>query len=553
MIPMKGPELNIAALLDRMAEEIPESPAIIVPRQKRRIQFMELKKESDRLASGMMEAGITKGDRVLLLVPFSIEFIALTFACFKTGAIPVLIDPGLGRKNMLQCIDQAQPRGMIAIPLAHAAAKIFSKPFRSVEITITVGHRWFWGGKTLNRIRKMGDSDRPPVDIMENDSAAILFTSGSTGPSKGVLYTHGMFAQQIKILRTSFGIRKGEIDLPTFPLFGLFSTCLGMTCVLPDMDFTRPANVNPEKIIKPINEFSITNSFGSPALWNTVSRHCLDRKIHLPSLKRILMAGAPVQASLIQRFDEIIEDNAKIHTPYGATEALPVSSIERKTILSETGEKAERGLGICVGHPVTGLQLKIIKITDDPILFWREDLEQPPFEVGEIAVQGPWVTREYFNPRDRGRSQFNELAKISDGDGFWHRMGDLGWMDEQGRLWFCGRKNQRVITAKNTLYTIPCEAIFNAHPGVRRSALVGVGEKGMQEAVIVVEPEDPRQTKSAEDKDAFIRELVSLGKGYPHTEDIKFFLFHPDFPVDIRHNAKIFREQLARWAEEAII
>lgn len=548
---MRTSEFNIAALLDQIAEENPQSPAIIVPRKKRRIKFMELKEESDCLASGMIEAGISKGDRVLLLVPFGVEFITLTFALFKTGAVPVLIDPGLGRKNMLQCIEQARPKGMIAIPLARAAGMIFRGPFRDVEIFITVGPRWFWGENTLDRIRKMGGASHPAAEIAENDPAAILFTSGGSGPSKGVLYTHGMFSHQIEILRSHFGIQRGEIDLPTFPLFGLFSLCLGMTCVLPEMDFTRPANVDPEKIIKPVNEYSITNSFGSPALWDTVSRHCLLRKTRLPSLKRILMAGAPVPAALIQRFDNILEDGAKIHTPYGATEALPVSSIERKTILSETGEKARRGLGICVGRPVAGVQLKIIKVTDDPFPFWKEVLQQPPFEVGEITVRGPWVTREYFNLRDKTPNKFNELAKIADGDGFWHRMGDLGWMDEQGRLWFCGRKSQRVITKNNTLYTIPCEAIFNAHPGVRRSALVGVGEKGMQEAVIVVEPEDG--TKSSKDKNTFIRELVSLGKGYPHTENIQFFLFHPKFPVDVRHNAKILREQLAVWAEEEIV
>ena len=549
---MKASQLNIAALLDQIAQEIPQAPAIIVPWQGRKISFLELHEECGRLASGLTQLGISKGDRVLLLVPFNIEFITLTFALFKTGAVPVLIDPGLGRKNMLQCIEQAQPRAMIAIPKAHAAKKIFPKPFRDIEISVTVGRRWFWGGKTLGQVRTLGEADTPSVEINENDPAAILFTSGSTGPSKGVLYTHGMFFHQIEVLRSCFGIKKGEIDLPTFPLFGLFGPCMGMTCVLPKMDFTRPAGVNPENIIKPIKEFAITNSFGSPALWNTVSRHCIDRKISLPSLKRILMAGAPVPGTLIQRFDQILEDSAKIHTPYGATEALPVTSIERKAILGETWEKTRRGLGICVGHPVPGIQLKIIKVTDDPIPLWDAHLEQPAYEVGEVAVQGPWVTQKYLNPRNNARNKFNELAKITDGDTFWHRMGDLGWLDEQGRVWFCGRKSQRVITKSKTLYTIPCEAIFNAHPKVRRSALVGVGEKGQQEAIIVVEPENPELARNTKQGKALIQELLELGKQYPHTEKINFFLFHPEFPVDIRHNAKIFREKLAAWAEENV-
>ena len=540
--------MNITALLDQIAEEFSQAPAVIVPWKNQAINFQELQEESGHLASGLTQLGIAKGDRVLLLVPFNLDFITLTFALFKTGAVPVLIDPGLGRKNMLQCIGQAQPKAMIAIPKAHAARKIFPKPFKDIEIFITVGWRMFWGGDTLNKARNLGKKILPSTDMEENDPAAILFTSGSTGPSKGVLYTHGMFCHQIEILKSCFGIQPGEIDLPTFPLFGLFSTCMGMTCVLPDMDFTKPAQVNPENIIKPIQDYAISNSFGSPALWNTVSKYCISNKVRLPSLKRILIAGAPVPGNVLKRFDNILNSEAEIHTPYGATEALPVTTIERKTILQETWEKTQRGMGICVGHPIPGIKLKIIKITDDPIPNWETGLEQTPFEVGEVTVQGSWVTRMYFNAPNNA----NQLAKISDGDNFWHRMGDLGWLDDQGRVWFCGRKGQRVITKRETIYTLPCEAIFNTHPKVKRSALVGVGEKGDQEAVIVVEPDDPDLINDSNGWETLIQELLELGKRFPHTDEIKFFLLHPDFPVDIRHNSKIFREQLATWAEEKI-
>jgi len=540
--------MNIAALLDQIAEEFSQAPAVIVPWKKQAINFQELHEESGRLASGLIRLGIARGDRVLLLVPFSLDFITLTFALFKVGAVPVLIDPGLGRKNTLQCIGQAQSKGMIAIPRAHAARKIFPKPFKDVKISITVGWRWFWGGDTLKKVRNPGGKILPPADMGENDPAAILFTSGSTGPSKGVLYTHGMFCHQIEVLQSCFGIQPGEIDLPTFPLFGLFSACMGMTCVLPDMDFTKPAQVNPEKIIRPIQDYAITNSFGSPALWNTVSRYCIRNKVRLPSMKRILMAGAPVPGNVLKRFDKILDDSAEIHTPYGATEALPVTTISRKIILQETWKKTQRGMGSCVGCPVPGIELKIIKIIDDPIQHWETGLEKPRFEVGEIVVQGPWVTRKYFNASNRA----NQFAKIADGDNFWHRMGDLGWLDEQGRLWICGRKGQRVITKTQTLFTLPCEAIFNIHPKVKRSALVGVGEKGDQEAVIVVEPEDSDLMNDSNDREVFIQELLELGKRFPHTQEIKFFLLHPEFPVDIRHNAKIFREQLAVWAEEKV-
>jgi acyl-CoA synthetase (AMP-forming)/AMP-acid ligase II len=540
--------MNIAALLDKIAEEFPQALAVIVPWKKQDISFQKLQEESGLLASGLIQRGIAKGDRVLLLVPFSIDFITLTFALFKIGAVPVLIDPGLGKKNTLQCIGQAQPKCMIAIPKGHLAKMLFPKPFKSIELSITVGWQWFLGDDTLSSVRKLGEEILPAKNMDENDPAAILFTSGSTGPSKGVLYTHTIFCHQIEVLQSAFGISPGEIDLPTFPLFGLFSTCMGMTCVLPDMDFTQPAKVDPEKIIKPIQNHAITNSFGSPALWNTVSKYCIRKKIRLPSLRRILMAGAPVSGTMLKRFDNILDDSADIYTPYGATEALPVTSISRKMILKETWRKTQQGMGVCVGRPVPGIELKIIKISDDSVPHWGNDLEQSALNVGEIVVRGPWVTRKYFNAPGNA----NQLAKIVDGDDIWHRMGDLGWLDEQGRLWFCGRKGQRVITKSETLYTLPTEAIFNLHPKVKRTALVGVGEKGSQEAVIVVEPEDKELTDDSDHWEALIQELLELGKSFPHTEQIKFFLLHPEFPVDIRHNAKIFREQLAKWAEEKV-
>ncbi len=538
---MKG--FNIAMTLDPLAAEIPETPAIVVPWLGKRVTFRELHEESDRLASGLRRMGIRPGDRVLLLVPFSIEFITLAFALFKAAAVPILIDPGLGRKNMLQCIDQARPQAIVAVPLGQMARMIFRKPFRSIRLSVTVGRRWLWGGKTLSQVKKAGSTPFESVATGADDPAAILFTSGSTGPSKGVLYTHAMFSRQVEILRDHYGIQKGEIDLPTFPLFSLFGISMGMTSVLPRMDFTRPARVDPEEIIRPIHELQVTSSFGSPALWNTVSRYCQSRGIRLPSLRRILMAGAPVPGTMLQRFDAIVDPECRIFTPYGATEALPVSSIERMEILQETWDRTEQGLGICVGRPVPGMQVKIIKITDEPIPVWNEDLEVPSGQPGEIVVQGPWVTRRYFD-----REQADRLAKIEHGDGFWHRMGDIGYRDPRGRLWFYGRKGHRVITKSGTLFTIPCEAIFNRHPKVKRTALVGVGIPGRQQPVIIVEMEDAGSADGEEKRDALRSGLTELGARTAHTRNISRFLFHPEFPVDVRHNAKIFREKLAVWA-----
>ncbi len=531
---------NIAHTLEQLAQERAVSDAIIVPRSGSisKITFRQLDQDSNRLADGLRRTGMAKGDRVLIMVPAGIDFIALTYALFKLGAVPVLIDPGLGRRNVLNCIANAQPRGMIAVPLAHAARKIFSKTFKGIELNVTVGRRWFWGGATLNQIRQRGGDDLQPTRVEPDDPAAILFTSGSTGPSKGVLYSHRMFYQQVELLRRLFHIEKGEMDLPTFPLFALFGVALGMTCVIPDMDSARPAEVDPEKIVGHIKEYNITNSFGSPALWNTVSRYCLDQKVQLPTLKRILMAGAPVPGSLLERFNPILSPDAQIHTPYGATEALPVAAISHREILNETWQQTREGKGTCVGKAVDGLTLKVIEVSDEVIEEWDDSLTVSNGTIGEVVVQSPWVTRQYFNLENATR-----LAKIPDGENFWHRMGDVGYLDEQNRLWFCGRKSHRVQTAEGTLFTIPCEAIFNTHEKVKRSALVGVGPIGNQTPVIVIEAEGDIN------EEAVTEELLTLGALHTITQPIRRVLYHSSFPVDIRHNAKIGREQLARWAE----
>ena len=533
---------NISASLAHWAKEMPDQSAIIEMRSKSQVTFGQLEKESNLIASGLLQHGMKKGDRVLVMVPYGMKFVTLTFALFKAGAVPVLIDPGLGKKKVLHCIKQSDPRGIIAVPLAHAIKTLLPTAFKSIQFSVTVGRKWFWRGSTLDQVKRSGQTDYQMDAASEDQAAAVLFTSGSTGPAKGVLYTHGMFDQQTRILRQHFGILPGEKDLPTFPLFGLFTTGMGMTSIIPDMDPTCPARVNPENIIRPIQNHGITSSFGSPALWDTVSRYCQKNGVRLSSLRRILIAGAPVSGTLLKRFESILEPDCKVLTPYGATEALPITSIERQEIVNDTWAQSEKGEGTCVGRPVAGAEIKIIRISEEPILNWQDDLEISKGQTGEIVVRAPWVTKTYFNLEDVTR-----LAKIPDGETFWHRMGDVGKWDEQGRLWFCGRKSHRVVTGSETLFTIPCEALFNQHPDVRRSALVGKGSGSNREPVIIIEPEN--MDRVAKDREAFVKELLAIGAASPHTRSIKKILFHSDFPVDVRHNAKIFREKLAVWAE----
>ncbi len=546
---MKQALHNIAFSLESASQNFPNQIAITESRTGNSISFQELYDQSSLLASGLNQYGFKKGDRVLLFVPFSIQFISIAFALFKAQAIPIFIDPGLGKNNILKCIKESEPQGVISTPIVHIALKFLSKSFRDLKHKVTTTSCWPWGGYSLKRISTMGESNWTREETLPDESAAILFTSGSTGPPKGVVYTHEMFSHQLEVLRSCYKIQPKDVDLSTFPLFSLFGVGIGITSILPEMDFTCPAKVNPEKIIETINKYKVTSGFGSPALWNTISRYCISNNRNLYSLKRILMAGAPIPGSLLEKFDQIIRSNAEIHTPYGATEALPVTTIEQKEISEDTYKKSQQGYGTCVGRAVPGIKFRIIKITDDSIHQWNDSLELAHGEIGEIVVKGKWVTRKYLN-----HSKANRLAKIKDhGNTFWHRMGDVGYIDDKSRLWFCGRKSQRVRTTDGTLFTIQCEGVFNAHPKVKRSALVGVGKLDNQKPVIVIEPEHPSNLKSDSEQKALIKDLLRFRSKDNHTLKIKNILIHlAEFPVDIRHNAKIFREKLAQWATKKI-
>ncbi len=539
--------VNIAHPLTEMARQQPDVPAIIFPREKRTLTFRELDRESDRIARGLRRIGIGRGMKTALLVPPSPELFALTFALFKSGAIPVFIDPGIGAKNMKGCLAEAEPEAFIGIPKAHLARRLLGWGRNSIRLTVVVGGRSFWGGVPLSDIQRseIGDLPFAQAETDSQDLAAILFTSGSTGPPKGAIYTHGTFMAQVDALRELYRIRPGEIDLSTFPLFALFAPALGMTALIPDMDFTRPGSVDPRNILGPAAEYGATTMFGSPALLNRVGRYAAEQAIKLPKLKRVISAGAPVPAAVLKRFATILPPDGEIFTPYGATEALPVCSMGSTEILEETAALTEQGRGVCIGRPVPGITLEIIEISDEPIASWNEEQCLVPWEVGEITVRGPQVTSVYLNRPDATR-----LAKIADpAGGVWHRMGDVGYRDAGGRIWFCGRKAHRVQTSRGPLYTIPVEGVFNSHPKVFRTALVGIGTMGSQQPVLCVELE---KRASKADQERIRKELLILGSQFPHTKQILQILFHPAFPVDIRHNAKIFREKLAVWAQERL-
>ncbi|MBE5314188.1 MAG: AMP-binding protein [Xanthomonadales bacterium] len=548
---------NIAASLPRLALERPDQIAIRCPSGRRAdgsaeygltLNYAELDRRSDAIAAGLAKIGIGRGVRTALMVRPSPDLFLLMFALFKSGAVPVLIDPGIDKRALKQCLGESAPAGFIGIPLAQLARVLLGWGRGHVRHIVTVGRRFPFGGHSLAEVEALGAGAGPQLaDTAPDEIAAILFTSGSTGVPKGVVYRHRHFVAQIDLLGSAFGIQPGGVDLPTFPPFALFDPALGLTSVIPDMDPTRPAKADPKKLIAAIHEFGVGQMFGSPALLDTLSRYGEQHGITLPTLKRVTSAGAPVPFAVVKRMQAMLPADAQIWTPYGATECLPVAVIEGRE-LAETRAATEAGAGTCVGRPVAANTVRIIAITDEAIADWREVQELAPGAIGEITVAGPSATDAYFQ-----RDAATRLAKIREhlpdgSERIVHRMGDLGWFDEHGRLWFCGRKSQRVETSGGALYTEQVEPVFNTHADVRRTALVGVGATGAQTPVLCVE----LKPGVLRDRSAIEAELLNLGGHHPHTLSIQRVLFHPGFPVDIRHNAKIGREALSRWAADIL-
>ena len=537
---------NIAASLPRLASEQPGRVAMRCPdgagRYSAELTYAQLDARSDALAAGLVKYGIVRGSRTVVMVRPSPEFFLLMFALFKAGIVPVLVDPGIDKRALKQCLDEAQPEAFIGIPLAQLARVLLGWA-RNAKKIVTVGRRYGWGGTTLARIESMGADAGPQLAATTADEVAgILFTSGSTGVPKGVVYRHRHFVAQIELLREAFGMQPGGVDLPTFPPFALFDPALGLTSIIPDMDPTRPASADPRKLHAAIARFGVTQLFGSPALMKVLT----DFGQPLPGVQRVTSAGAPVPPDVVAKIRALLPETAQFWTPYGATECLPVAVIEGRELQS-TRQDTERGAGTCVGRAVPPNEVRIIRIVDAPIADWSGVELLPIGAVGEITVAGPTATDSYFN-----REAATRAAKISErlADGstrIVHRMGDVGYFDEQGRLWFCGRKTQRVETAEGPLYTEQVEPVFNTLPAIRRTALVGIGEPGHQRPVLCYEllPDI-----AVSDQEKLVAELKVITLAHPHTACIETFLRHPAFPVDIRHNAKIGREKLALWATE---
>ncbi len=544
---------NVGHVVSATAARMGDAVAVAEPSSRRAkrpirygtISFAQLENISNQVALGVQSMGIEPGCRLALMVPPGIDFVGCVFGLFKAGVTVILIDPGMGRSNMIQCLRQSRPDGIVGIALAQLLRTLLLRDVRGCRNNVVVGRGWWPGCVSAASFQRFDGQSFKPVELSREAPAAIIFTTGSTGPPKGVLYRHRIFLEQARLIRDYFDIRPGTVDVSGFPLFALFNVAMGTTTVFPKMDATRPAEVDPLDILDAIESFQADQSFGSPALWNTVSRYALKHELSFPTIRRVLTAGAPVPPAVLSRIKSIIHPDGEAYTPYGATESLPIACHSATEILNETAAKTAAGAGTCVGHRFDDIQWQVIPISDEPISQIDQVVPMASGQIGELIVKGPVVTDQYVT-----QTQFNRLQKIQDDDGIWHRMGDVGYLDEQDRFWFCGRKSHRVITQSGTLFTIPVEGIVNTHPAIYRSALVGVGRAPSQRPVIIVEPFPEAWPATAGDRQQLLHEISELCRQHDLTKGIETVLIHKSLPVDIRHNSKIFRERLSAWAEK---
>lgn len=535
------------------------------------ITYGDVFDRTQRFMRGLESGPCSPGLSAALMTPPSADFFPFSLALLKFGIVPILVEPALGVKKIREIYRESKPDIFIGNPLTHALRILFGWGKSSVKHKLTINQ--------ISRFTHHAPSST--VHRPSSDLAAVIYTSGSTGLPKGAIYTHANLAAQLGLLKTTFGITEDEVDLPAFPLYALIDLLLGVTSVIPDITFPVPAKTNPEKVIHAIQKFNVTNMFASPVVLDLLSSFIFHPRAtllntKLPSLKRVITAGAPATIDLQKRFRHLLEDHTSLFGVYGATESLPIANVESREVFA-LEEKTKNGAGICLGKPIAGATVRIIPVTDEPIQEWQDSLTVKKNVVGEITVQSEATTREYLN-----RAESNRLSKIyrhtctgvrrkcceeaelpdeaisgnveiasgkaqerprNDGMDIIHRTGDVGYFDDEGRLWYCGRKSHRVMTGNDVLFTEQIENIFNAHAFVYRTALVGVDGK----PVLWVELK-----RGIKKGDTIESELIELARFHPQAAQIKTFFFMKKFPTDVRHNSKIIREQLTLIARSRI-
>lgn len=540
--------VELAGLVRAVAEAHPERTAILTPhgktgrRRYTRHSYRQLSDDAEAVAVGLRELGVRERTRTVFLAPPSYEACALYLALNRVGATILMIDPSVGLRNVGERLRRLRPEAFVGIPTTHLARVVFGWGPRLFAKTIVVGDgpSYFPGARSFASLRREPPREPRPAAVGPDDAMTVLYTTGSTGPAKPALYTHRSFAGLLRNVHRAwrFDPEAGvAVDMAVFPAFFIVGLSMGGTVVVPPIDFVRqtPATTDSEAVLEVIRACGVRSLFGSPVLLENLARYACEHGVTAPSLERVIGGGAPITRDAMELLSKMMP-NGEPFAAYGATEAMPTTLVGARETLGETWAMTRAGRGVCVGRPLEGAELVIAAIQDGAASSFEA---LPRGAIGEILVRGAHVSPAYLDDPESTRKN-----KI----GAFHRIGDAGYLDEEGRLWVVGRTSQRVRSREGPLFPLLVEPIFDAHPAVRRSGLVGVREGDHERPVLCVELEPSvRRSEHAKLRD----ELLALAREHETTRSIRELLFVDRLPVDPRHNSKIERPKLARWAARA--
>jgi olefin beta-lactone synthetase len=512
----------------------------------------------DAMAVGLVRLGVKPGDRISMMVTPGIDLTAALYASLRIGAVVVVADAGLGIAGMTRAVRAARPDWVIGMVPGLTVARAQGWPGRRVSVSTLPAPLATALGVEDSLYRMAADhagqryADGAGGRVLEpaaQDPAAILYTSGSTGPAKGVMYTHGRLAALTTLLRDVFDVRPGSGLLAGFAPFALLGPAIGATSITPDMAVTRPATLTATAVAEAAAAGQATILFASPAALRnvvaTADRLSAAQRSVLGRIDLVLSAGAPVHPQLMAQVARIFPA-AQIHSPYGMTEALLLADIDRPAIealAAPSGGSTDDG--VCVGRPVGPVRIAIAPLLADGSAA-EELLEgrQAAGVLGEVVVSAPHQKAGY----DR-LWLTDALSRRDTRDGLqWHRTQDIGHLDGEGRLWIEGRLQHVVTTPAGPVAPGGPEARIDALDAVLRSAVVGVGPQGTQAVVAVVEVTGGPGTDGVR-RGLAPTDLAAAVRGAAAPVPLAAVLVTDRVPVDIRHNSKIDRTRLAHWAD----
>jgi olefin beta-lactone synthetase len=493
-----------------------------------RISFADLHRRVMAIAAGLGSIGVQPGQRIALLVPPSIDLVAAVYACWRAGAVTVIADRGLGLRNLGRAVRGAHVDWVMGPPQALAAARAMR--WAPQAGTIAVGAKRVLGAVACLDQLALSTAALPPAPHPD-DVAAVLYTSGATGPAKGVRYRHRQLAAQRDALAATYAITADDRLVAAFAPFALYGPALGITSTIPDVDVTKPGTLTASALGAACADVDATIVFASPAALANTNRTAHGPDPRFSRVRLVLSAGAPVPIATL-RATAALFPAAQLHTPYGMTECLPVADVSLGQI-----DDAGPGDGVCVGQPVAGVEVLVA-----PLDFNASATVAglAVGDTGEVLVRAPWLSDGYDQ---LWRTEHDARPVDVDGE-VWHRTGDVGHLDADGRLWIEGRSVHVVHAADGAVTPVPVEVCVERLDGIERVAAVGVGPVGCQQLVVVVEDAAGDDGLATEALSTMVRAVVA--------GPVAAVLTVGAMPVDIRHNTKIDRTAVAAWAGEVL-